>query len=187
VKKSFINLAIVALVFLLLVGVASAKSSYSSTFGFGGKVIEEIKGVTCSGGGTVIVVSSNVDAVVGTVSSVFGNGSTGQKIVGGISNLSKIVPYYATNTAKKPRKGQYILGKAESVIDTSTCKIESSKTSVSYSGATASTTTTMKSRPFPVRKTNIYSVSGGISSVGASQGGTSGYSTYTSNGVINYE
>ena len=163
-KKIFL-LIVVSLFFI-----APMHNSFASvTFGFGGKVkADKISGVTCSGSGTLIILSSNIGGVVNAVSSATSsNNSTGQKVSGAISGIYDIIPFFATNISKKPKVGGWILGKADATIDTSTCKIKLGKTSI----------------PLPVRKTSEYNISGGYSTSST----TSNYSTYTSGGVVNYE
>ncbi len=151
---------------------ATKTSSTTFTFGFGGKVIAtQIPGVVCTGTGTLAILSSNIQGAVDATTSQFSK-STGQKVVGGVTGVYKMIPFYATNLQKKPKIGGWILGKANVAVDTSICK-----------------TTSEPPIPIPVRKASNYAVSGGTTSSqpGASQSGTKGYSTNTTNGTINYE
>lgn len=128
------------LIFVLI----TTKSAYAATtFSFGGKVIStRIPGVTCTGGGTgPIILSSNIGGAVSAVSSQFSD-SKGQKIVGGVSGVYKMIPFYATKLTKKPKINGYILGKADILPNLSICK-----------------TTSTPPIPFPVRTTSDYGVS----------------------------
>ncbi len=178
VRKNFVKFVVLFLFLFISVEVvfaaSSTSTSSSATFGFGGKILmDKIPGVTCDGDGYgPIELSSNVaGAVKATTSVLNGNNSTGQKIVGGVSGVYKMIPFYATDKTKKPKKGGWILGKADIAPNFKICYMKSGNTKI----------------PYPVRKTSYYSVSGGTTSTGASQSGTPGYSTNTSNGTINYE
>lgn len=181
-KKSFIFLLLAFLFIFISVNVVYA-SSYSSTFGFGGKVLmDKIPGVTCDEEGFgPIELSSNVQGAIDATTSVAsGNNSTGQKITGAVSGIYKMIPFFATNTKKQPKKGGWIIGKADIAPNFKICYLGSK-----YVNANGQVVT--KKIPYPVRKTSIYNVSGGTASAGASQSGTAGYSTNTSGGTINYE
>ena len=140
-KKSLVWIMAISLTFFMLSGVVYA----STTFGFGGKVeATKISGVTCTGNGTLVVLSSNAGGAVSAVSSVTSSkSSTGEKVTGAINGIYGMIPFYATDTSKKPKNGEWILGKADAVPDTKTCKIKLGKTSI----------------PFPVRKTSKYGIS----------------------------
>ena len=134
------------LILFLLVSLTFAQTCDAAiTFDFGGKVLKtKITGVTCNGNGTLMILSSNADSAGSAVSSVAGNGaSTGQKVVGGITGILGLVPFYATNANKKPKPGEWILGKANAVPDLSTCKLKVGKSKI----------------PIPVRKTSYYNIS----------------------------
>ena len=139
-KRSFIPVVLLCLLFFVSFGIASA----TLTFGFGGKIIaDKISGVTCSSGGTVLILSSEIGGAVSAVSSGASNGSAGQKTTGIVSGLNKTIPYYVENGSKKPKEGQSILGNAELAIDSSTCKIKIGKSSI----------------PFPIRKVKNFNLS----------------------------
>jgi len=180
VNKNCVKFVVLFLfLFVSKSAVFATSSSYSSTFSFGGKILmDKIPGVTCDGDGYgPIELSSNVAGAVDATTSVLnGNNSTGQKIVGGVSGVYKMIPFYATDKTKKPEKGGYILGKADIAPNFKIC----------YMQHTNKKGNSVKI-PYPVRKTSYYSVSGEKKSTGASQSGTPGYSTDTSNGTINYE
>lgn len=122
----------------------SAKSASRATFSFGGKVVStHIPSVICTGGGTgPIMLSSNIGGAVNAVSSQFSD-SKGQRIVGGVTGVYKMIPFYATNLKKIPKIGGHILGKADIAPNFSICKIQAGEFSI----------------PFPVRKTSYYGVS----------------------------
>jgi hypothetical protein len=164
VRNNFIKFIIIFLFLFASIKMVFA-TTYSSTFSFGGKIlVDKIAGVTCTGNGFgPLILSSNVGGAVSIItSSLNGNNSTGKKVVGVVSGVYKIIPFYATNQQKKPQKGGWILGRADISIDTSTCKIKSGDTSI----------------PFPVRKTSNYGVSGGSSGSGSSNNGSYTGSTY---------
>ena len=135
--------------------------------------MDKIPGVTCDGDGFgPLELSSNVaGAVEGTSSVLNGNNNTGQKIVGGINGVYKMIPFYATNKQKQPKKGGWILGKADIAPDLKICYIESK-----YKNKDGTTMT--KKIPYPVRKTNNYSISGGSTFGSSSNSGSWTGSTY---------
>ena len=131
--------------------------------------MDKIPGVTCDGNGYgPLELSSNLQGAVDATTSVAnGNNSTGQKVVGGVSGVYKMIPFFATDMTKKPTKGQYILGKADIAPNLKICYIKSGNTKI----------------PYPVRKTKDYAVSGGSNSKGTTNAG-SGNQTGT---TYNYE
>ena len=139
-RKSFFTLGVILLTVFLM-----PKTSFALSIGFGGRVeATKISGVTCSGDGVLVVLSSNVNGAVGAISSAVSKGSsTVQKVSGVVNGIYKMIPYYATDSSKKPQVGGHIIGKADLGIDTSTCSLESGETSV----------------PFPVRRTSVYQIS----------------------------
>ena len=123
-------------------GVKGRTSASGTTLSFGGKVLsDKISGVECNKEGTLVILSSNASGAVGIVQSQQSNNKT-EKVVGTSTSIYKLIPFFATNTNKVPRKGGFILGKADVVPDFSICH----------------TTGTLK-LPIPVRKTDDYGVS----------------------------
>ena len=112
--------------------------------------MDEIPGVTCDGDGYgPLELSSNVGgAISGTTSVLNGNNSTGQKIIGGVTGVYKMIPFYATDSTKKPQKGGWILGKADIAPNLKICYMKSKNKDGKE-----------KKIPYPVRKTSVYSVS----------------------------
>lgn len=127
--------------------VSTETSFASATFGFGGKVLTNTipPNIICTGVGTLITLSTNIGGAVNTISSPVSGGSAGQKITGSVSGIYKMIPFYATDPTKKPRKDGWILGKADSVPNMSICKLQVGEITI----------------PIPVRKTSIYNISGG--------------------------
>lgn len=145
-KNNFIKFLVIFLFLFISIEIAFA-TSYSSTFSFGGKILfDKVSGVTCDGNGFgPLELSSNIGGAVSAVGSVLNsNNSTGGKIVGGVTGVYKMIPFYATDQMKKPKKGGYILGKADITPNFKICYIKSGDTKI----------------PYPVRKTSVYSVSG---------------------------
>ncbi len=160
-RKSFSALGIILLAVFLL-----PKTSFALSMGFGGKIMATtISGVTCTGGGTLVILDTNASGAVSAVSSAASKGSTTSKVYGTISSIYKMIPFYATDLSKKPQKGGHIIGKADSIIDTGTCKYKSGDSYV----------------PVPVRKTSKYAISPDLSK------STSNYGTTSSAGIYNYE
>ncbi len=176
VQKFFIGSIIIFLLLLISAKIVLAASTfYSTTFAFGGKIImDKIPSVTCDGNGYgPLELTSNVMGAVSATTSVLNsNNSTGQKIIGGVTGIYKIIPFYATDQTKKPKSGDWILGKADIAPDFKTCYIKLSEDA---------------KIPYPVRKTSVYSLSRKTSSTPNPTRDTS-VSTYISNdGTINHE
>ncbi len=151
-RNNFIKFIILFLfLFVSIKIVFAASSSFSSTFGFGGKILsDKAPGVTCDGNGYgPLELSSNIGGAVSAISSVVGKGSTGQKIVGGVMGIYKMIPFYATNQLKKPKRGDWILGKADIAPNFKIC----------YTKSMDDKGNSVKI-PYPVRKTSVYSLSG---------------------------
>ena len=148
-KKFFILITILS---FLTPFILSNKVYASATFGFGGKIqTTKVSMVTCTGGGTLVVLTSNFTALTNaTINSYFRSHSSDnktQKTIGEITDLiggiSGTIPFYAESSKKTPKAGEQILGKADIFPDLKTCKIQIG----TYR------------KPFPVRKTNDYNVS----------------------------
>ena len=146
--------------------------------------MDKIPGVKCNEKGFgPLELSSNLQGAVDATTSVAnGNNSTGQKVVGGVSGVYKMIPFFATDMTKKPTKGQYILGKADIAPNLKICYLESKYKDKDGNTQTNGNTQTKKI-PYPVRKTKDYAVSGGSNSKGATNTG-SGNQTGT---TYNYE
>lgn len=116
------------IILMLLFALITTKSVYAAaTFSFGGKVVStKIPGIVCTGGGIgPILLSSNIGGAVSAASSQF-SGSKGQKIIGGVTGVYKMIPFYAINYTRIPKVGGYILGKANIAPNLSICKTNSS-------------------------------------------------------------
>ena len=151
-SKVFFTSVLSLLIFFTLASTIEA----AVTFGFGGKVIStEVAGVTCKKQGTgPFMVSSSSEGLADSASTIAGNGSTGQKIVSGVSAIYGLIPFFATDLKKKPKKGGSILGKAEAAPNFKICSI--SKTTKGKDGKPSKVKV-----PFPVRLTKEYNISGG--------------------------
>lgn len=142
----------------------------SKTVGFGGKVtMTKIPNVTCTGNGTLVVLASNLTSGISSLMQTKSSDSTVQKVASALKGLSGLIPFYATDSSKKPEVGKWILGKANTIPDTSSCKMQIGPYKI----------------PYPVRKTSNYQVSGKTSGSGSSTSGA--YYSTSSNGTRNYE
>lgn len=114
------------------------------TVPYGGKVLTTtLPTVTCFTTGTApVVLSSNLAGLGMAVGSATSNTGVGGKVAGLIGGLYKALPLNATNPAKRPRPGDWILGRHEIIPSFTTC-----------------TSTALGGFPVPVKKTTIYGVS----------------------------
>jgi hypothetical protein len=92
---------------------------------FGGRVLlAPIPGVTCLGIGKLMILSSNVGALVGAVASATNKDSnTTGKIISTAMNLYGLIPTYATNPLESPKISGQILGTEKWIPSFTTCYI----------------------------------------------------------------
>jgi len=124
----------------------------SATFSFGGKVQRTTAPlVTCTGSGTLVVLSGNYTAAInGAIKATLESQSsdnktqkTVQEVASGIKGIYGSMPFYTTDSSKTPRIGGWILGKADIAPDFKTCKRQIGPYKI----------------PYPVRKIESYNVS----------------------------
>lgn len=165
-KRAFVKVAIISVIFFVSSGIVSAVT----TVGFGGKVaMTKIPNVTCTGNGTLVILVSNFTSGISQLAQTKSSDSTIKKVSSAIKGLFGSIPFYATDSSKKPQVGKWILGNANITTDTSTCKMQIGPYKI----------------PYPVRKTSNYQVSGQNSGSGSSTSGA--YYSTSSNGTRNYE
>jgi hypothetical protein len=96
---------------------------------FGGKIVKVVdkksKAITCASEGELLVLNSNI----GGFAQAAGAGSQ-MRFPDAAQGVFDSIPFFAHDPAKHPRKGAYVLGKAESSVDMKKCFIKIGKTKI---------------------------------------------------------
>jgi hypothetical protein len=129
-QKVFIVLGMTVLVFFALTNITLAAAA---AFSFGGKVIATtVADVNCTGDGTLVVLSSNATAAANAaLNYYFESKSKANKTQKTVSEVSDVIsgiygsiPFYATDSSKKPKVGGLILGNANIAPNFKECKLQ---------------------------------------------------------------
>lgn len=131
---------------ILKTPLVSAANPFTNTGkSFGGKIIStSVPLVTCPSGGTVVVISSNIEGLVDIgMSQIDSSQSVGSRTAGVSKALYNVIPYYTQDVLKKPKVGTWILGKSKITPNLTYCQMNISGTPI----------------PFPVLPTKIYNTS----------------------------
>jgi len=120
--KKFYPVLILVISILLIFG-----TSKQTDKSFGGRVLlAPIPGVTCLGLGKLLVLNTNIGALIGAATSATDKNSDATiKTVSTLMNLYNMIPTYATNPLKTPNIGGQILGTEKPIPSLSTCFIGS--------------------------------------------------------------
>jgi hypothetical protein len=158
-KHAVISLAMIA-IFLSLPFIVNAATFVNNTTSFGGKVLlTQLPLVTCSGSGTgpIVLISNLASVATAAYSTTPKTGQTAIQHVGGVAKgIYGAIPYYTTSgtsgnsgsfTSSKPKAGDWILGRADTIPEFTTCKIQIATYKI----------------PFPVKDTSNYKTSGNSS------------------------
>ncbi len=131
---------------ILKTPLASAANPFTNAGkSFGGKIIStSVPLVTCPGGGTVVILSSNIEGLINIgASQIDSSQSAGSRTTGISKALYNVIPYYTQDVFKKPTVGTWILGKSKITPNLTYCQMN-------IGGAPI---------PFPVLPTKNYNVS----------------------------
>jgi len=125
--KKFYPVLILVISILLIFGTSKQTAEATVYKSFGGRVLlAPIPGVTCLGLGKLLVLNTNIGALIGAATSATSKDSEATaKTISTLMNLYNMIPTYATNPLKSPNIGGQILGSEKPIPSLKTCFIGS--------------------------------------------------------------